>query len=172
LKQQTTASRIPEPVLPTSYDSGRVAEVLDRWRDIPGNLMPVLHEVQEALGYVPPDAVPQIARALNQSRAEVHGVISFYHDFRTTPPGRRILKVCQAESCQAMSSRELTAALEARLGCALGETTADGEVTVEPVYCLGLCACSPAVLIDNEPLGRATADAVLARLAREKEASS
>lgn len=162
MKRQTAASSAPDPAGP--YDTEAVAGILAHWRDIPGNLMPILHEIQEALGYIPPESVPQIARALNQSRAEVHGVISFYHDFRTAPGGRRTLKVCQAESCQAMGSRALTAGLEEKLGCGLGETTADGEVTLEPVYCLGLCACSPAVMIDNEPLGRATVDAVTACL--------
>jgi formate dehydrogenase subunit gamma len=146
-----------------SYDVAAVAEILERWRDVPGNLMPILHDVQERLGYVPPDAVDQIARALNQSRAEVHGVISFYHDFRQAPAGRHTLKICQAESCQAVGSRELTAAIEHALGCRLGETTEDGAVTLEPVYCLGLCACSPAALVDHDQLiGRATPERVLA----------
>lgn len=151
------------------YDTDAVAGILRRWRDVPGSLMPILHEVQAALGYVPPESVPQIARALNQSRAEVHGVISFYHDFRSAPAGRQVVKVCQAEACQSMGSRALTAGLEARLGCKIGDTTPDGEVTLEPVYCLGLCACSPAVMIGNELLGRATVDSVAARLAPKKE---
>jgi formate dehydrogenase subunit gamma len=158
VKRQSAAFSAPDPA--ASYDTEAVAGILAHWRDVPGNLMPILHEIQKALGYIPRESVPQIARALNQSRAEVHGVISFYHDFRTAPGGRRTLKVCQAESCQAMGSRALTMALEDRLGCRLGETTADGEVTLEAVYCLGLCACSPAVMIDDEPLGLATVDAV------------
>lgn len=153
------------PQAPATYDVAAVDAVLGRWRDVPGNLLPILHDVQSALGYVPPDCVPQLARALNRSRAEIHGVITFYHDFRQAPPGRRLLKVCQAESCQAMGSRTLTGELERRLGCGLGETTVDGEVTLDPVYCLGLCACSPAVMIDGEVIGRATASGVLARLA-------
>lgn len=167
MKRQATAFSAPDPAV--TYDTEAVAGILGRWRDIPGNLMPILHEIQGALGYIPPESVPQIARALNQSRAEVHGVISFYHDFRTAPGGRRTLKVCQAESCQAMGSRALTASIESRLGCGLGETTPDGEVTLEAVYCLGLCACSPAVMIDDEPLGRATVDAVTDRLDAMKE---
>ncbi len=156
-----------------SYDTAAVGEILERWRDVPGNLMPILHDVQSALGYVPPDSVPQIARALNQSRAEVHGVISFYHDFRREPAGRHVLKVCQAESCQAVGGRELTAELEKALDCRLGETTADGEVTLEPVYCLGLCACSPAAMIDDARLiGRATAERVIESVRAGREGNS
>jgi formate dehydrogenase subunit gamma len=139
------------------YDSARVAEILARWADKPGSLLPILHEVQHALGFVPPGSVGQIARALNRSRAEVHGVISFYHDFREVPAGRHVLNLCQAESCQAMGSRALTQEVEQLLGCSLGETTADGAVTLEPVYCLGNCACSPAAMLDGRVLGRVTA---------------
>lgn len=137
--------------------------------DRPGALLPILHDVQAALGHVPPAAVARIARALNRSRAEVHGVVTFYHDFRQQPAGRRVLKICQAESCQALGSRALTAALEQALGCRLGETTADGAVTLEPVYCLGACAASPAVMLDGQVLGRAAAARVLERLAAPKE---
>jgi formate dehydrogenase subunit gamma len=153
------------------YDEAKVAAILARWRDTPGNLLPILHDVQHALGFVPPGAVGQIAKALNQSRAEVHGVISFYHDFRTTPPGRVVLKVCQAESCQACGSRELTAHVERTLGCQLGETSPDGAVTVEPVYCLGNCACSPAVLLDGELHGRVTATKLDRLLAQARSTS-
>lgn len=151
--------------MPTTYDYAKVVSILDTWRGVPGNLLPILHDVQNALGYVPPDSVPQLASALNLSRAEVHGVISFYHDFRQKPGGRRTLKICQAESCQAMGSRQLTADLEAELNCKLGETTADGAVTLDAVYCLGMCACSPAVMIDEDLVGRATPGDVLALLA-------
>lgn len=137
-------------------DLTRLHSILDRWQATPGALLPILHDVQAAFGYVPPGAVGPIAKALNQSRAEVHGVISFYHDFRQSPPGRSILKVCQAESCQACGSRELTAHIEARLGCKLGERSPDGAFTLEAVYCLGNCACSPAVLLDGELHGRMT----------------
>ena len=118
--------------------------------------MPVLHAIQDALGYVPPDALPRVALALNLSRAEVHGVVTFYHDFRTSPPGRRIVKICRAEACQSMGAEALVAHAEASLGVALGATRGDGWVTLEPVYCLGNCACSPAVLIDGELHGRVT----------------
>jgi len=150
------------------YDTATVAAILDRWRDQPGNLLPILHEVQQALGFVPPGAVGQIAKAISRSRAEVHGVISFYHDFRTSPPGRAVLKVCQAESCQACGSRELTAHAERTLGCKLGETSPDGAVTIEPVYCLGNCACSPAVLLDGALHGRVTPAALDRLLAQAR----
>jgi formate dehydrogenase subunit gamma len=149
-----------------------VADVVRRNADTPGALLPILHEVQHALGYVPREAVPRIAAALNLSRAEVHGVVSFYHEFRDSPPGRHTLKICRAESCQAMGAEGLVAHAERRSGAALGSTTADGALTVEPIYCLGLCALSPAIMVDEQVHGRVTAeeldtllDALLARSA-------
>jgi formate dehydrogenase subunit gamma len=130
----------------------------------PGALLPVLHAVQDALGFVPAQAVPAIAGALNLSRAEVHGVISFYHDFRATPPGRHVLKVCRAEACQAMGADALAQALRTRLGVDWNGTTADGAVTLEPVYCLGNCACAPAAMLDGQMHGRLTHDRVAALL--------
>ncbi len=127
-------------------------------------LLVVLHHLQHQLGYIPPATVRPIAKALGLSRAEVHGVISFYHDFRTEPGGRHHVKVCQAESCQAAGGRELWPSLEAALGCAAGATAADGSVTLEVVYCLGLCAVSPALLVDDHPVGRLT-DAKVAQVA-------
>jgi formate dehydrogenase subunit gamma len=124
----------------------------------PGPLLEVLHEVQREFGCVPPEAIPQIARGLNLSRAEVHGVVTFYHHFRSTPPGRHRLQICRAESCQAMQGDALAAHAEQRLGVRFGETTADGGCTLEAVYCLGNCACSPAILLDEEPHGRMTPD--------------
>jgi formate dehydrogenase subunit gamma len=121
-----------------------------------GALMPVLHAVQECLGYIPPDAVPAIARALNLSRAEVHGVISFYHDFRSTPPGRNVVRVCRAESCQAMGAVNLASHIQKRLGIEFGQTSADGGYTLEAVYCLGNCACSPAIVVGDDIHGRVT----------------
>jgi formate dehydrogenase subunit gamma len=115
-----------------------------------GPLLPVLHAIQDKLGHVPPDAVPMIARALNLSRAEVHGVITFYHDFRTEPPGEHVVHLCRAEACQAMGARDLEQHARKRLGVAFGETTADGLVTLEPVYCLGNCACAPSIRINDE----------------------
>jgi len=133
-----------------------VDEIVARVGDRPDALMPLLHAVQERLGYIPADAVPEIARALNLSRAEVHGVISFYHDFRTTPAGRSIIRVCRAESCQAMGAVELAAHIQKRLGIEFGGTSADGAYTLEPVYCLGNCACSPAIVVGADIHGRVT----------------
>lgn len=132
-----------------------------------GALLPILHEVQDILGYIPPDAVPMIAHALNLSRAEVHGVISFYHDFRTEPPGEHTVHLCRAEACQAMGARELEQHASERLGIGLGQTTADGLFTLEPVYCLGNCACSPSIRINDDVHGRVTPekfDALIAGL--------
>jgi formate dehydrogenase subunit gamma len=132
-----------------------------------GPLLPVLHAVQDKLGYVPPDAVPMIARALNLSRAEVHGVMGFYQDFRSAPAGEHVVHLCRAEACQAVGARELEAHARERLGIGFGETTADGLVTLEPVYCLGNCACSPSVRINDEIHARvspAKFDELIARL--------
>ncbi len=118
----------------------------------PGALLPILHDIQDALGYVPQEALPIIGRALNLSRAEVHGVVTFYPHFRRTPPGRHVVQICQAESCQAMGATRLTAHACATLGIGLHETTPDGAVTLEPIYCLGNCACSPAVMVDGMDL--------------------
>jgi formate dehydrogenase subunit gamma len=124
----------------------------------PGALLPILHAVQSALGWVPPAAVAPIARALNQSRAEVQGVLSFYHDFRSAPPGRQIIKICRAEACQAMGADDLVAHAKRRLAIDFGETRADGAVTLEPVYCLGNCACAPAIMVDGVLYGRVSRD--------------
>jgi formate dehydrogenase subunit gamma len=131
-----------------------VDRALARLRNLPGALMPILRAIQEELGYIPPEAVPVIAESLNLSRAEVHGVISFYHDFRSEPPGRHVLHVCRAESCQAVGAEALLAHACSRLGVELHGTSADGAVTLEPVYCLGNCALSPAVMIDRNLYGR------------------
>jgi formate dehydrogenase subunit gamma len=132
----------------------------------PGRLLLVLQQVQGALGYVPPESIPVIADRLNLSRAEVHGVISFYHDFRDRPGGRVTIKVCRAESCQAVGAATVIDHLKASLGIGWGETTPDGRFTLEPVYCLGNCALSPALVIGDEIHGRVTpglADALLAK---------
>jgi formate dehydrogenase subunit gamma len=134
-----------------------VKSAIDLHGHRPGGLLPLLHEIQDRSGYVPPQFVPQIAKALHLSIAEVHGVISFYHHFRATPPGRHIVRVCVAEACQSMGANALVAHARASLGVDLHETTADGAVTLEPVYCLGNCACSPAVLVDNDLVGRVDA---------------
>lgn len=127
-------------------------------QDKPGALLPVLHAVQDALGFVPKDAIALIAFDLNLSRAEVHGVISFYHAFRTEPPGRHVIALCRAEACQAVGAAALEAHAKRTLGVAFHGTTADGALTLEPVYCLGNCALGPSVMIDGSTLcGRVSA---------------
>jgi formate dehydrogenase subunit gamma len=120
----------------------------------PGGLLPLLHHVQDRLGHVPESAVPDIARAMNLSKAEVHGVVSFYHHFRRTPPGRHVIRICRAEACQSMGADRLLAHARQVLGIGFHETSADGGVTLEPVYCLGNCACSPALMVDERVHGR------------------
>lgn len=122
---------------------------LARYKGAPGPLLQVLHAVQDGLGYIPPEAVPIIAEALNLSRAEVHGVVTFYHYFRQAPAGRHVIQVCQAEACQACGAEALMAHAARTLGCPPHATRADGAVTLEPVYCLGLCASSPAIQVDD-----------------------
>jgi formate dehydrogenase subunit gamma len=118
--------------------------------------MPILHGIQDELGYIPQDAVPIIASEMNLTRAEVHGVVTFYHDFRSSPPGRCVIRICQAESCQAAGSEALTAFARKRLGIEFHQTTGDGACSLEPVYCLGNCALSPSVMVDKEVFGRVT----------------
>jgi formate dehydrogenase subunit gamma len=122
----------------------------------PGALLPIFHRIQERLGYVPEAALPEIARHLNLSRAEVHGVMTFYHDFRSAPPGKTIVKICRAEACQAMGSEALVEHAEKCLGTHMHSTSEDGSVTLEPTYCLGNCALSPAVMINGDLKGRVT----------------
>lgn len=129
--------------------------------------MPILHEVQAAFGHVPQAALPQIAEALRMTRAEVHGVMTFYHDFRAAPAGKHVLKLCRAEACQSMGADRVAAHAQARLGVDWHETTPDGRVTLEPVYCLGLCACAPAAMVDGRVVGRvdeARVDALIAEV--------
>jgi formate dehydrogenase subunit gamma len=133
-----------------------VVEILDAHQTMPGNLLPILHGIQDTLGYIPPSAVEDIAKALTLSKAEVHGVISFYHYFRDTPPGKHTIRICRAESCQSMNGKGLENHAKQQLGIDFHETTADGLFSLEPVYCLGNCACSPAVTVDNEVFGRVT----------------
>jgi len=134
--------------------------VLARHVDEPGALLPILHEVQDALGHVPREVVPQIAEGLNLSRAEVHGVVTYYHHFRSEAPGKHVVQVCRAEACQSMGADALMAHAELRLGCAThgghGSTSADGRYTLNPVYCLGLCASSPAVIVNDKLRARMT----------------
>lgn len=140
-------------------------QVLARWADQPGPLLPVLHDLQDQLGYVPPEAIPAIARTLRLSQAEVTGVISFYHHFRSEPAGRHVLRLCRGESCQAMGSEALAAEVKASLGLDFHDTSADGRLTLLPADCLGLCACSPSGQLDDQPLGRLTAARVRDALA-------
>ena len=138
----------------SKYDSTIATEIIDNFGAKPEMLVQSLLAFVERYSWISEPAIRQIAQELNLSRAEVHGVVSFYHDFRTEPPGKHVVKICQAESCQAMGSRELTSHAEKKIGVNLSQTTADGQLTLEPVYCLGNCACSPAVMIDEKVYGR------------------
>lgn len=134
------------------------ADIVAGMKHLPGALLPVLHRVQEVFGYIPQATVPTIADGLNLSRAEVHGVISFYHHFRTAPTGRHVIQLCRAEACQAVGARQLEKHITAALHIAVGDTTANGDVTLLPVYCLGNCACGPSLQLDDEIYGRVTPD--------------
>ncbi len=140
--------------------AARTAEIIETMRALEGPLLPILHGIQEEFGYVPQETVPVIAEALNLSRAEVHGVVTFYHDYRKHPAGRHVLKLCQAEACQSMGSDATTARIKQLLGIGFHETTKDGAVTLEPVYCLGLCACAPSAMLDGEVIGRLDAERI------------
>jgi formate dehydrogenase subunit gamma len=142
--------------LPVAAIERAVSLAVEKTRGEPGPLLEILHAVQRQLGCVPPSAVPMIADALNLSRAEVHGVISFYHHFRETPVARTHVEICRAEACQSMHGRELEAHATKTLGIRPGETTPDGRVTLDAVYCLGLCSCGPALMVNGEPEGRVT----------------
>ncbi|MGL4406513.1 MAG: formate dehydrogenase subunit gamma [Notoacmeibacter sp.] len=134
----------------------RVDAICDRNLQLEGPLLPILHEVQADFGYVPEEALRQIAGRLNISRAEIHGVATFYHDFRHKPAGRHVMKMCRAEACQAVGSEALANLVENKTGVSFGNTSADGAITIEAVYCLGLCACGPAALVDGVVVGRLT----------------
>ncbi|CAH1648293.1 MULTISPECIES: formate dehydrogenase subunit gamma [unclassified Chelatococcus] len=143
--------------------------IIARFEGVEGAALPILHAVQSAFGYIPQAAVPILADKLNRSRAEIHGVVTFYHDFRSQPAGRHVVKLCRAEACQSMGGNHVESLVEAGLGITMGETTADGRVTLEPVYCLGLCAVAPAAMVDGRVVGRL--DAAKARaLVAEVEA--
>lgn len=130
----------------------------------PGATLPILHDLQAAFGYVPADAIPLVAQALNVTRAEVHGVVSFYHEYRRHKPGRHILRLCRAEACQSLGCESLADHVRSRLNIAWHETTSDGTVTLEPVFCLGLCAIGPAALLDGQPLARLNPERIEAAL--------
>jgi formate dehydrogenase subunit gamma len=152
-----------------AWNEQRGAEIIAEHRDREGATLVILHALQEAFGYVPEPAIPMVATALNLSRAEVYGVFTFYHDFRKQPAGRHILKLCRAEACQAAGGDALAARAEKQLGIALGGTTADERVTLEPIYCLGLCATAPSAMLDGRLVGRldeARIDALVAEAQR------
>ena len=138
----------------------RTAALVADLKHLEGPLLPILHGIQNEFGFVPGEALPLIAEALNISNAEVHGVVSFYHDYRKEPAGRHVLKICQAEACQSMGSDAVASTLKAALGIGFHETSKDGSVTMEPVYCLGLCACAPSAMLDGELIGRVDEDAI------------
>jgi formate dehydrogenase subunit gamma len=150
--------KVERPSDLTSAERSAVLEACTRLKTLPGALLPVLHAVQEALTYVPKDAVPLIARELNLSIAEVHGVVSFYHYFLQERPGRHVVHLCRAEACQALGSVALEAHAKAALGVDFHGTTSDGAITLEPVYCLGNCALGPSMMIDQQLHGRVTAE--------------
>jgi formate dehydrogenase subunit gamma len=145
-----------------------VRRIVEDMKGRPGPLIEVLHAVQAALGYVPAESIPIVAEALNLSRAEVHGVVTFYHFFRETPPGRHMVSLCRAEACQSMGADDLVAHAKRRLGVDFHETTADGVFTLEPVFCLGNCACSPAAMIDGRLYGRLTPERFDALIAEQR----
>ena len=146
--------------------TGRIRSIVADLRSLEGPLLPILHEVQDEFGYVPQEALPVIADELNLSRAEVHGVVTFYHDYRDHPAGRHVLKLCRAEACQSMGGDALAERIKTLLGIDFHQTTLDGSVTLEPVYCLGLCACAPAAMLDGEVHGRVD-DELAAELVEE-----
>lgn len=145
-------------------DPATIEAIVARHLGREGPLLPILHDLQATFGHVPEAAHAPVASALNITRAELHGVVSFYHDFRTRPAGRHVLKLCRAEACKAMGADALAARVLELLGLDAEGTTADGRVTVEPVYCLGLCACGPAALVDGAVRGRVTAAALVAEV--------
>lgn len=143
------ASRAPQDSGSGTGDAGRaqLADLLLGFSSDREQLLPVLHEIQRTVGYVPPGFHAAIAEHFNLTRAEVHGVISYYHDFRDTPPGECVVKICRAEACQSMGAETLAKCAEQLTGCAFGQTSPDGRYTLESIYCLGLCASAPAVMV-------------------------
>src|SRR6202522_1913980 len=151
------------------WDAERGTEIIAEHTHLEGATLVILHALQEAFGYVPEAAIPMVAEALNLTRAEVHGVFTFYHDFRHKPAGKHVLKLCRAEACQAAGGDALAARAEAKLGVAMGNTTPDERVTFEPIYCLGLCATAPSAMLDGRLVGRldeARIDALIAEAQR------
>jgi formate dehydrogenase subunit gamma len=141
--------RVTEP-----WNADVASDIIRPYVGTDGPLLPLLHEVQETFGHIPEAIVPMIGEALHLSRAEVHGVVTFYHDFRKKPAGRHVLKICRAEACQAAGGDAVAARAESTLGLAMGDTSADGRVTLEPIYCLGLCATAPSAMLNGRVVGR------------------
>ncbi|WP_447894556.1 formate dehydrogenase subunit gamma [Vreelandella sp. GE22] len=141
------------------WSSPSIQAEIDALKHTPGALLPILHALQDRFGFIPNDSVPLIAESLQQTRAEVHGVISFYHHFRTTPPGRHVVQICRAEACQSVGARKLEAHAKTRLGVDYHQTTPDQEITLEAVYCLGNCACGPSIRVNDQVRGRVTPEA-------------
>lgn len=167
-------SRAREDRLPVyeAWNADRAAAIIADHAGRPGATLPILHALQDVFGCVPADAVPMVAHALNLSRAEVHGIVTFYHEFRREPPGRHVLRVCRAEACQAVGSEALAEAVKRRLGVDWHGTSTDGAVTLEPVFCLGLCAVGPAALLDDTPLARLDTDRLDAALEQVRGVAS
>ncbi len=153
--QNQASARQLSPSVADTTQTAAATTVCNRHGNHPGALIEILHDLQETLGFVPDSTLPTIADALNLSRAEVYGVRTFYHDFRTEPAGKHVLKLCRAEACQAMGADQLAAAVAKSLGIEIGSTTRNGAVTVEAVYCLGNCALAPAAMLDGKLMGRA-----------------
>ena len=158
-----------EPLPP--HQNAAVRRIIAEHKDRPGPLLEVLHGIQAALGFVPAGAVPVVAEGLNLSRAEVHGVVTFYHYFRHSPPGAHTVSLCQAESCQAVGAEALARHARNRLGIDFHQTTTDGQFSLEPIYCLGNCACSPAAMVDGRLYGRVTPEAFDALIAENTTSS-
>lgn len=142
-----------------AWDRDKVLGIITALKAMPGALMPILHGIQDEIGYVPEEAVPLMADALNLSRAEVHGTLTFYHHFRTTPPGRHHVEICRAEACQSMGANRLVKHAKETLGVDFHETTADGAISLDQVFCLGNCACSPSIMVDGEVVGEVSTEA-------------
>jgi len=132
-----------------AFDLEMIKAIISKSKAVPGAMLVILHQIQDASGYIPPDAVPLIAEALNLSRAEVHGVITYYHHFRQQPAARHVLKLCRAEACQSVGAAALAAHARATLACDFHENSADGVFTLEPVFCLGMCACGPSLMVND-----------------------
>lgn len=169
--QSRMQSRSSAAVAATPDQLAAVDAAISRLATLRGACLPMMHAIQAELGFVPHEAIQRIADTLNLSRADVHGVLTYYHDFRTEAPGRHVLKVCRAESCQAMGSETLEDHLHEKHGVAMGETSVDGDVTVEPIYCLGNCALSPAVMLDGKVHGRVSTERLDALLQRAKNST-